>query len=64
MFFVFWFIPSVFSIVGFPGGSMVKNLHANARDMGLIPGWERSPGEGKGNPLQYSRLGNLMERGA
>ena len=32
-------------------------------DMGLIPGWERSPGEGNGNPLQYSCLKNPMDRG-
>ena len=38
-------------IRGFPGGSMVKNLHANAEDMDLIPGSGRSPGEGNGNPL-------------
>ena len=40
----------------FPGGAVVKNLPAdvgNARDVGLIPGSERSPGEGNGNPLQY-----------
>ena len=43
---------------------MVKNLPANARDVGLIPELERSPGEGNGNPLQYSRLGNPMDRGA
>ena len=46
---------------------MVKNLHANAgdiEDMGSIPGFERSPGEGNGNPLQYSCLGNPMDRGA
>ena len=41
---------------------MVKNLPANARDVGLIPELERSPGEGNGNPLQYSRLGNPMDR--
>ena len=35
---------------GFPGGSVVKNLPANAGDSGLIPGWGRSPGEGNGNP--------------
>ena len=35
---------------GFPGGSVVKNLPADARDSGLIPGWGRSPGEGNGNP--------------
>ena len=43
---------------------MVKNLTANAEGRGLIPGWERSPGEGNGNPFQYSCLGNLMDRGA
>ena len=42
---------------------MVKNLPANAGDMGLIPGWRRSPGEGHGNPLQYPCLGNPMNRG-
>ena len=41
----------------FPGGSVVKNPPANAGDMGLIPGWGKSPGEGNGNPLQYSSLG-------
>ena len=44
---------------GFLGGSEVKNLPALAGDMGLIPEWERSPGEGNGNSLQYSFLGNL-----
>ena len=46
---------------------MVKNLPANAgdiRDEGLIPGLGRSPGEGHGNPLQYSCLENPMDRGA
>ena len=51
-------------IRGFPGGSMVKNLHANAEDMDLIPGSGRSPGDGNGNPLQYSCPGNPMDRGA
>ena len=41
-----------------------KNLPANAGDMGSIPGSGRSPGEGHGNPLQYSCLGNPMDRGA
>ena len=50
--------------MGFPGGSVVKNLPANAGDSGLIPGSERSPGEGNGNPLQYSCLENPMDRGA
>ena len=48
----------------FPSGSVVKNKSANAVDMALIPGLERSPGEGNGNPLLYSCLGNLMDRGA
>ena len=46
---------------------MVKNPPANARntgDMGLIPGSGGSPGEGNGNPLQYSCLENFMDRGA
>ena len=43
---------------------MVKNLPANAVDMGLIPGLGRSPGEGNGYPLQYSWLENPMDRGA
>ena len=49
---------------GFPGSSVVKNLLANAGDVGLIPAMARSPGEGNGNPLQYSCLGNPMDRGA
>ena len=48
----------------FPCGSAVKNLPASAGDTGLIPGWDRSPGEGNGNPLQYSCLENPMDRGA
>ena len=43
---------------------MVKNLPANAGDLGSIPGLERSPGEGNGSPLQYSCLENSMDRGA
>ena len=49
---------------GFPGGSVVKNLPANAGDVGLISFLGRSPGEGNGNPLQYSCLENPMDRGA
>ena len=49
---------------GFPGHSGVKNLPASAGDVGLIPGSGRSPGEGNGNQLQYSYLGNPMDRGA
>ena len=50
--------------LGFPGGSVVKNLPANAGDEGLIPGSGRAPGKGNGNPLQYSFLENPMDRGA
>ena len=48
----------------FPSGSVVENLLANAGDAGSIPGSGRSPGEGNGNPLQYSCLENPMDRGA
>ena len=50
--------------MGFLGGSVVKNLPANAGDMGSNPGLGRSPEEGNGNPLQYSCLGNPVDRGA
>ena len=49
---------------GFPGGSEVKASAWNAGDLGLIPELGRSPGEGNGNPLQYSCLENPMEGGA
>ena len=48
----------------FPGGSVVKHLTANAGNADLIPGSGRSPGEGNGNPLKDSCLGNPMDRGA
>ena len=51
-------------ILDFPGGSVIKNIPVNAGDVGLIPGLRRSPGEGNGNPLQYSCQGNLVDRGA
>ena len=50
--------------LGFPGGSAVKNPPANAGDLGSIPGLGRSLAEGNMSPLQYSCLGNPMERGA
>ena len=60
--------------MGFPGVSVIKNktkqkqkqknMPANAGDVGSIPGLGRSPGEGNGNPLQYSSLENPMDRGA
>ena len=52
---------------GFPDGSVLKNLPANAGaagDAGSVPGLGRSPGEGNGNPLQYSCWENPMDRGA
>ena len=49
---------------GFPGGSEVKASACNAGDLGSIPGSGRSPGEGNGNPLQYSCLENPMDREA
>ena len=50
--------------IGFPHSSVSKSSACNAGDPGLIPGLARSPGEGNGNPLQYSCLENLMDRGA
>ena len=49
--------------MGFSGDSAVKNLPANAGDVGSIPGLGKSPGEGNGNPSQYSCLENPMDRG-
>ena len=49
---------------GFPGGTVVKNLHANAGDAGTIPGSGKSHGVGNGNPLQYSCLDNPTDREA
>ena len=58
----------VFTIIfvtwGFPGSSNSKVSAYNAGGLGLIPGSGRSPGEGNGNPLQYSCLENSMDRGA
>ena len=49
---------------GFPGGSDGKESACSVGDLGLIPGLGTSPGGGHGNPLQYSCLGNPMDRGA
>ena len=51
-------------IQGFSGDSDSKQSSRNAGDLGLIPGSGRSPGEGHGNPLQYSCLENPRDRGA
>ena len=48
----------------FPGGSDGEESTCNVGDLGSIPGLGRSPGEGNGNPLQYSCLENSMDRGA
>ena len=53
--------------MGFPGGTVVKNLPVNAKDTGdesSVTGWGRSPGVGRGNQLQYSCLENATDRGA
>ena len=52
------------STMGFPGGSAGKESTCNVGDLGLILGLGRSIGKGHGNPLQYSCLGNPMNRGA
>ena len=59
--FTFTFNTSLWASVGF---SVVKNLPVNAGDLGSIPGSGRFPGEGNGNPLQYSCLENPMDVGA
>ena len=50
--------------MGIPGSSVVKILPADAAEVNLIPGLGRSPRKGNGNPLQYSCLGNPVDRGA
>ena len=57
-------IAKLLSDVGVPGGSDGKESSCNAGDPGSIPGSGRSPGEGNGNPLQYSCLENPMDSGA
>ena len=60
----FFFLYIDYMLRGFPGGSDGKEFACNAREQGSVPGSGRSPGEGNGNPLQYSYLENLMDRGA
>ena len=55
--------PGISKLQGIPGSSAVKNLSANAGDMGLISRSGRFPGEGNGKPLQYSCVGNPVDRG-
>ena len=65
MFVIFLYSPSLMSTLylekGFPGSSDSKASAYNAGDPGLIPGSGRSPGEGNGNPLQYSCLENPLD---
>ena len=61
------YIHSFIQQLGSPGGTVIKNLLANAgdaRDTGVIPELERSPEVGNGNPLQHSCLENSTDRGA
>ena len=62
--FLLWYLVMLFRSYGFPGGLDVKAYACNAGDLGSIPGSRRSPGEGNGNPLQYSFLENPMDGGA
>ena len=62
-----WKVLQIVHVLGSQVVLVVKNPAASAGDLidvGLIPGLERSPGEGNGNPFQYSCLGNVMDRGA
>jgi len=61
---VIHFLYDIIHVSDFPGGSESKASVYNARDLGLIPGLGRFPGEGNGNPLQYSCLENPMDGGA
>ena len=54
-------IPIVITIMGFTGGLAGKESDCNVRNLGSVPGLERSPGEGNGYPLQYSGLENSMD---
>ena len=51
-------------MLAFPGGSDGKEYACNAGDPGLIPGSGKSPGEGNGNPIQYSCIEESMDKGA
>ena len=57
-------VHSVFQVYYIPGGSYGKESGCNEGELGSVPGSERSPGEEKGNPLQYACLESSMDRGA
>ena len=61
---VIYFVFNYFILEGFSGALVVKNLLADVGDTGFLLGSERSPGEGNGSQLQYSCLGNPMDREA
>ena len=58
-----YYIFTLYSYICFPHSSVSKESACNAGDQGSIPGWGKSPGEGNGNPLWYSCLGNPLARG-
>ena len=60
----FFFLSIAIAVLGFPRGSDGKESTCNVGDSDMIPGLERSPGEGHDNPLQYSCLENSMDKGA
>ena len=62
--YIFFFSTLIFRKTGFPGGAEVKAFACNVGDLGSTPGSGRSPGEGNGNPLQYSCPENPMDGGA
>ena len=62
-FFIVYILVCSIPNVGFPAGSDSKESACNARDLGLIPGLGRSPGEGYGYSVKYSGLENPMDRG-
>ena len=64
LFHSFFLMAEPYFIMGFLGGSVIKNLPANAGDIGSIPGSGRSPGEGNGNPRQCSCVENPKDGGA
>ena len=59
---IYMFLKRAIVIVGFPGGSVVKNLPVDAGDAGSIAGSGRCPGGGHGNPIQYSCMENSRQR--
>ena len=63
LFYLYMGVYTYICIYTFPGGSDGKESVCNAGDPGLIPGLGKTPGEGTGNPLQYSCLENAMDRG-